>query len=361
MIFLIVGILILLGLCFPKSKIVAIVISIAMICMVGLRSSNSVDYFFYYMEYLRAPLISYKEADFPGYNILMNIFNNFHLTFEQVAFILAIVCVVLMYIGLYNLSANTTGYISFALALFLIYPFGHEAIQTRTFLADSIVMVVLPFLIKPENKVSKQIINYIIYFLGVYLASTVHTLAYFFILVGIIYILTKSLALKKELLLVVFFSVIAVVLVKSRILSSFIISTLNTEKQAHWVEVSDGSSLGALLPAIITVLIWYLGRFAVHYALMYSYNSNKQAYLLNIERFLNLIILIIPLMFYDITFNRLWRIFLVILFLFSGFVIYFNDKENKLERIIYTISFIILVVVISCLYEHEYLLLESMF
>lgn len=328
---------------------------IYLICVIGLRTHGT-DYYFYQLEYLNAPFIYYKNADFPGWNLLMNFLINREISFKTFLLIMAIMSVTLMLIAIYKLSLGIGRYITFTISLFLVYPFGHEAAQMRTFIVDAIVLIAVSFLLKLENSTKKYIINYLIYFILVLIASTFHSLAYYFIVVGIIYILLKP--FKHDLKFILIGSIGLSVLISTGILSSVVISFLNTSKLDHWLSDSN-ISMGKLIPISITIAIWLILSVEVKELDLDCINLgiNRQ-YLDNIQHYMNTILLLIPLLTYDITFNRFWRVYLILLYLMTGLFLY--KKNSNYKKMIVGIAFFLLVILIY-IYENEAFITSSIF
>lgn len=347
--------LIIAGFFLPKSKILFGLQGLFLFFVIGFRT-HDLDYYVYQVEYNTAPFIFYKIADFPGWNLWMNFWSNKGIVFNQFLLIMSAICVVSLLTGIYAVGSNLGGYISFTVSMFLIYPLGHEATQMRTFFADTIVLLVLPFLLKNESDIKKRIINYLIYFGAVKLATTIHTLAYYFIVIGIVYIIFKS--FKHELRTIIVGSILLVFLINSGIINNFILRFLNTDKQDHWITNSN-LSFGKLLPITITIFIWIIATIEIK-EISKSLNIKEQLYFINIQRFMNTIFLLLPFLTYDITFNRLWRIYLILLYLLTGKYIY--GIRNKLDsRKISIISLFFITVVTIFLYENEMFVTSCVF
>lgn len=350
-------ILVTLGLIFPNSKKLYVCMAIYMILAIGLRT-NGVDYGIYRAEYFKAPFIPYKLADFPNYNLLMNFCIKLGINYETFVFLMAIVSTILMLIGLYKISVlSGSPYISFAIALFLIYPFGHEAVQVRTFLVDSIVLFALPYLLNTETNSFKKIKDYVLYFWIVYIASGIHSIGYFFFAIGLFYILSRK--IKHRIAIIIAGTIIVSLLVKIGWLNSIIMSFLNTGKQDHWLE-SSNSSLANIFVIVLTIFIWI----ALHLIIKFLVNNvtkyQNRNFIINLGMFSDLSILIVPLLLYDITFDRLWRIFLLILYLISGQYIYTTFNSGKLKSIKFMYLFLVIFFILSVyLYEHEYSIVTS--
>lgn len=349
--------LIVLSLCFPKSKAVYFAIGLFMIISIGLRTGGT-DYFYYYNEFESATTIPASLADFPFYNIWMNFLIKRGVeTFPTYILIMAILCVTFTLIGIFNLSKYVGPYVSFSLGLYLIYPFGHESGQLRTFVVDTIILCALPFLLKRANSRKQQVVYYLIYFGSIYIASGIHSLAYFYIIIGIAYIILKIMN-RYRVLTVFIMTFLACILVKGPGISSFTMSLLNTNKQDHWLE-GQASFLSSSFGIVLTLILWILLRKLTDFTISNASLESQRIFLENLKIFVTLSLLMIPLFMYDITFNRLWRIYLIILYLLTGNYLYVSGKIG-IKKILFLIVIIILIFSLF-MYEHEYTIISLLF
>lgn len=341
--------LIILGVIFPKSKLLFFLIGIYLICVIGLRTKGF-DYFFYQIEYLTAPSIYYKNADFPGWNLLMNLFIKNGIVFNRFIFIVALLSVCFLLTALYLIGSELGGYITFALSIFLIYPFGHEAVQTRTFLADGLILIALIFLLRVKGGTKQRIFDYSIYFVLIFISLMIHTLAVYFLFIGLIYILLSH--FKYEFQIVIGSAIVLFLLINTGLLSNIVVTFLNTNKLDHWVS-NNNLSLGKLIPIIIILIIWYITRKELEtFKRNYIDLNLNTLYLINVQRFMDTLFLLVPLMSYDITFNRLWRIYLYIFYLLTGEYIYGLGKKISYERLFVGGLFVVVLIFIV-IYENE--------
>lgn len=346
MIYLGLGVVFALGLIWPKKKVVVVVDALVLGLLIGLRGGNSTDYYNYLVEYNKAQSIPVSMADFPGYNLLMRVSQNLGINFTQFVFLIAFLSVILMIVGMSKLNK----YVPFALSLFLIYPFGHEAAQMRTFLADAIVCVALSFLLARNSKKSKY--NYLIFFIFTFFAAEIHTLAWFYFGAGLIYILLRN---RKHNTFIMFLGVVVLlVLIRGGILNPIIQSQLTTDKLDHWLNNSTG--LGVVLYTAITLLIYGMIQLILMQLEYIDGNQVKIGIYENIRIFSNSILLLIPFFTKDITYDRLWRIFLIILYLYSGEFLY--SKKIKKYKIIILICLVTLLTSI-CIMENELTITKS--
>lgn len=351
--------LIVLGFIFHRSKLIAILDSVFLIIAIGYRTTGY-DLYNYYLEYSSASMISVKQANFVGYYWLMKYAQKLGLTFENFVLIVAIISVLLLFVGIYRIDKEN---MAFAYSLFLIYPFGHEGIQMRTFLADVLVLVAVSFLLEYKKGKKEQVINWTIYFAICFYASTIHTLALFFIAMGLMYVFLPKINTWKAFI----FSSISYILIEQGVVSNIVRSFLTTNKLDHWLE--GNTNMGAWIAVLLTLVIWSLLRFLITWCINNS-ALRKKLYLENVLKFSELSIFIIPLFVFDITFNRLWRNFLLILYIYSGNLIYSTGgiigikflKENHKNFIYVKIAYILtLLILLTCIfiYENEWTILNS--
>ena len=342
MIYIILCLLIILGIVFPRSKYVLILDVLVISSIIGFRPYTATDYANYWVEYNTAPLIQVSRADFPGYNILMRFFQYLGLDFNQFVVVIAFLSVILMVTGMLRLSK----YVPFALSIFLIYPFAHEAVQMRTFLADSIVWCALPMLLIDHQNKAKNIQSKSMFFILTYIATTIHTLCWFYIIVAILYLLFRN--SKKYLTVIFTIAGLMLILAHTSLLSVALTSVSSSDKLDHWTEGSTG--LGMVIYAVISLLIFIMIKYSTNSAMVLEGKITKQLNQ-NIQKFSVSILLIIPFLTLDITFNRLWRVFLGILYLVSAEYLYGNGKLSG-KKILYIITLIIIMIIMFLL-ENE--------
>lgn len=316
--------------------------------VIGLRSSNAFDYYNYLVEYNEAPTIPFSSADFPGYNILMRFCINSGLQFNQFVLLVTILSVFMMLFGMFKLSK----YVPFALSLFIIYPFGHEAIQMRTFLANAMVWFALPLLLIDHSDKRKNFFCKFLFFIITYIATTIHTLSWFYFMIGIIYLIVRN--LKRYHLFFITGFIVLFILIHTGFIDSFVSSNLSSDKLEHWVEGT--TRYGWIIYSIITIFIYLLIRYAIRYMSQAKNNQTAFRIKINILYFSEFIIFLIPLFSYDITFNRLWRIFLGLLYLISGEFLY--NKQIKHGKLMYGITLFTVLFLIFCI-ENEFSVLNS--
>ena len=344
----VLALLIALGLFFPKSKLVIVIDIVVLGLIVGLRT-NSMDYYNYLLEYNLAQTVPPSLADFPGYNIIMRWSQYIGLDFTQFVVVMAFISLALMITGMMIFSQ----YVPFALAIFIVYPFGHEAIQMRTFLADAMVICALPLLLIDHKTRMKNILSKSIFFIIVFFASRIHTLCWFYLAIAVVYLFLRN--KKRYVPLVIIITIITILLIRLNILARVMMFISSSDKLAHWVQGSSG--LGMIFYVFLTIVMYLLIRYSVLHIVKNETNEVSKQIRINILNYSTCILLIIPLLTYDITFNRLWRIFLILLYLMAGEYLY-RTRFNR-NKLIYI--FVLLAMVISMfIIENELSILNSL-
>lgn len=355
MLFLIWGLLIVIGILFPKSKIVSVMMVGFMIIAIGFRTQGA-DYNVYHNEFKWAEYQVFSDVHYAGYLVLEQYAYKFGIQFSQFLLIIGSVSCLLLYIGIKRL----TPYVNTVLSLFFIYPFSHEAVQTRTFLANSVLVAALPLILKePEELNDKKIkllmlktIRIVLFYLIAAVACTFHFEAIFYV-----FILTLMLYLPSK--YGKFYIIVGVIsaffLIETGLLAK-ILQPFNS-RIAFWL--SGNTGIGILIPIFVTLLIWYAmqftGKLCVYKC---KINSSEQIFYRKLLRISDFIILLIPLFCYDITFNRLWRLFLIILYIMIAKTFKYRISQNTRLLIIF-LGFSIFIFILT--YEKVFVILYGLF
>ena len=169
------------GILFPRSKILLWFMLSFMIVSIGCRTQGA-DYISYSLEFQWAATQKLTDVSYPGFVLVAKIAHQYGLSFESFVFTVATFSCVLFYIGIKRLTSNE----NLLMALFFIYPFSHELIQMRTFLADSIIISILPGILNCTHQLKDKIIKTVILVLIGSIATSFHFEVIFSILFLII-------------------------------------------------------------------------------------------------------------------------------------------------------------------------------
>lgn len=347
MLFLAWAVLILIGLLFPKSRIVTAFLLLFSIVTICFRTQGA-DYIIYQNEYINSVYQSFSDVHYVGFLIIEKIAHSANLTFEQFTIIVGILSTALMYSGIKKLTTN----VNVVLALSMIYPFSHEVVQVRTHLANSIIIFALPLLLKKTfNKKDNKGIRIIKFYLLAILACTFHfEVAFYVVCITLMLFLPE----KYSKFFIFGGSIALLILIKTGILPALI--TKFNSRIAFWLSGKTG--LGIVIPIFITLVIWFGMQIAGQLCLKKSDNSDEHIMYKRILRISDYIIFTLPLYCYDITFNRLWRVFLVLFFVMISKII--TVRLNRNQRL--WLFCVITVLFISvCVYENAFPILFEVF
>lgn len=290
------------GILFPRSKILLWFMLSFMIVSIGCRTQGA-DYISYSLEFQWAATQKLTDVSYPGFVLVAKIAHQYGLSFESFVFTVATFSCVLFYIGIKRLTSNE----NLLMALFFIYPFSHELIQMRTFLADSIIISILPGILNCTHQLKDKIIKTVILVLIGSIATSFHFEVIFSILFLIITLWVPQKIEKKCVPLV---TIILFMLAICNVFPKLFGRT--NPMAAQWLSARTG--FGIVTPIFITLLILYLNHIASTRLYRVETNDTKRCFYSNCNRFGLCGALLIPFFTYDITFNRVWRILLVVLY-----------------------------------------------
>lgn len=360
MLFLLWGLLVISGVLFPKSKFVSAMMLAFMIITIGFRTQGA-DYIVYKNEFIWSEYQVFSDVHYVGYLVLEQYAHKWGISFDQFLVLVGSVSCLLTYFGISRLTFKVNA----VLALFFIYPFSHEAIQTRTFLANSVLIAALPLILKtPMKKYPKaKGHNKNVSFFQILLFYAFSILACAFHFEAVIYVFFLSLMLflppKYGKVYVVGGSTVAFLLIQTGILPK-IVERFNS-RIAYWLSGKTG--LGILIPITISIVIWYAMQITGTVCVRQNAgdnaeNSRAQSFYNSILNFSDYILFLIPLFCYDITFNRLWRLFLLLLYVMVVDAFPRNMRKNTRLWIVLLLSVLFVSV---CIYEGVFGLLYGFF
>lgn len=337
--------LIVCGLLFPRSKILSAIMLSFMIVTIGFKTQGA-DYTIYENEFIWAATQDFSDVHYVGYLVLQQLAHQLGLTYAELVMWVAILSCLLLYYGLTRLTSRVNA----VLALFFIYPFSHEAIQTRTFLANSLLVAALPLVLKDSK--SYYLPRILLFYALAAIACTFHFEATIYVV-----FLSMMLFLPARFgrIYVIAGVLIAFVLIFTGILPLLLVH-LNS-RIAFWL--SGTTKLGAIIPITITIIIWYTTQLAGKTCLRQNIEAlDAQIYYQRLLRLSDYMLFLIPLFLYDITFNRLWRLFLLLMFIMVADS--FNSQMSKNTKR-WIIMLLVILFTSTCLYEGAFTLLFDVF
>jgi uncharacterized membrane protein YccF (DUF307 family) len=219
-------------------------------------------------------------------------------------------------------------------ALFLIYPFSHEAVQIKTFLADSMVLCVLPILLREKKDNKQRYIDYLIFFVVSGVSTTIHYMTIIYIACALLYIFMPR---KNNVFKIAILAILSYLAIITNILPK-LLGNLNA-RVAYWLAAR--TSWGALIAISFTIGIWYVTKYCIECLKKAEINTIKDIPLENLDKFTDYILIIIPMFAYNITFNRFWRIFLILLYACVSNVLFLKRCETKYRKNILVFIFVL--------------------
>lgn len=297
--------LILASLINKKSKIILFVILGTMWILFGFNTNNA-DYINYELIYN-----GYYPNHEIGFMKLISLFKYYNLSYQ-------IFLIIVSFIGLLFLKIIIKQYtinINYVIALYFIYPFFLDITQIRNFIA----MIIFLFSIKYLNNSHKY--NIIKYILCILLASIFHySFLFYFIL-----LLTKIKKIK-NLYFIILPTVFMLMFISYTNLHYKVLSLIfNNDKVLLWFTYR--AKIGFIIPIVLQIfslffiLIIYNNNF-IHVKTKLSDMFNF-IYIQNIYKVNIIMLLLIPLYIFNMTFFRLYRNILIL-----NYIVVANSKFN---------------------------------
>ena len=314
--------------------------------MLILFSGNtaSADYEIYKREY---NLIGncFNDSSFEiGYKILCKMGNILDLNYNTFLIIYFSIGIVLIISTVVKFTNN----FAFVTCLYAIYPFLYDVVQVRNFMAMSIIIYSIRYLIgDKKNDIYK-------YVLGVVIAMTFHSISIIYIL----FIFIKKIDNKRKLFKNVIVYSVIFLLLKPLIIKLLIILF---PKKAVLYYMSEGTRLDLITGYVIYVILnFLLVKYSYDKVNLLKYNDN---YLSNKDRYdkyikfsdlalkINIILIgSIILVMININFLRIHRNILVLNYILYSIPIAENKYMNKKDIMLNKIIVVYFVICISCVF-----------
>lgn len=341
--------LIFLGLIASKSKIITILDVIFFIISSGLRTQGG-DYVIYVNEYRWAPYQTSADVKYPGFLKIEQFTFDHGINFEHFLILVAIIGFILMIIGVYQVTDNPNTLLS----LYMLYPFGHDAIQMKTFTADAIIIFALPLILKLDlnNKKKIDTIKILIYFLLCIIAASIQYSIIFYGIIAIIYIFVSN---KYQLKTLIAVDIVSILLIYSGILPRMLSNLDFRGSSRNYITLN--TRFGMLFPIILTILIYCISQKTIELSKKNGLIKINNINIDNYQKYIQCILILIPLFCLDITYNRLWRIFLILIYSLMSKFIHLKriDTNHKLNLG----SSLVAIILVLMLYEREFNILLS--
>ena len=329
--------LIICGILWRKSKILTVIINVFLVVAAGF-CTQGYDYQIYVNEYNWSQVQSVNDIHYLGYYYLERLGNYANLSYPQFRIIVILIAVTLYYFGIKKMTNN----INFVYSLFLIYPFAHEATQTRSFLADAFIILSLPFLLRKKENRKDKIRDYIVFFSLSLIGMSMHFMVAIYVAFAVLFIVMRK---ENNIIKVLSGVILTYLLIVSNILPR-IVEPMNS-RIAYWLSAKSG--MGVIFPIGFTLSIWGLSKYSMQ---ILKTLGVEKIELYAIEKYMDYIFFLIPLFAYDITFNRLWRLFLLLMYTCIAKLIFLKDISVNTRRLMVSLTCLLSIAIF--IYENEW-------
>ena len=252
----------------------------------------------------------------PGYFLLCKLFSCLGFTWDQAYKLLVLF---IIFSVAYSIMKNVNN-ICIPAALFLMYPAIMNSYNTSTGVAMGVMLIAIQFLIEDKKNCTLK------YIVGVLIATSIHTLAMFYLIFLLLKIPTRF--LKWKLRITVALGIILFMFINRL---SVLIDIMGETRYNYYflnTHVTFGTAIVTILWQIsIVLLVYFLVNFRIGKKIIINKgNDNKVAFYEFVEEIFLLLLVICPLYFYTFTYIRVTRSVLIYIY-----ILYAKWLENKEE------------------------------
>jgi hypothetical protein len=289
------------GLVFRKAKLITIFILMTMFILAAFKTTDA-DMINYLNGYYAA---GSDEGRYVGFTLFIKIISSLNLDFEQYLCIFYLIVFGILLIGIRKLTKN----INFVLASYLISCYAMEVVQMKSALADSIVLFAFAYYFGNGNQFSKKRASVTACLL--FLAVFIHFSVVFYLGAFLLYLSFKG--RQYYFIKILLITIICMFLFSEIGLGSILSigSTLgmlgnDNEYLSRWFE--QGTRLGFLIPFLEVFFI------IAPYLLLQNKEriEEERNTFRELKLFMYTIVLTLPLLFLNVTFTRLFRVYLIL-------------------------------------------------
>lgn len=307
--------------------------SIAFLTIIMLGSYSAPDYLSYLNDYtlmIETGTSSFKDV---GFVFIENFFVNLNFNYSFFRLSIIIVSIILIYRGLKDYKIN----FHYIISLYMTYQFFMDTMQLRNFLAVSIFIYGLQYILNMEKK------NKFKYLIFVLIASSVHSsIIIYSIFIIFEFLLSKKKILKIALTISTICSIVIYFFPSIINNFSFLFKIINKEDIFLRYFSNVGKSLGFILPLLSFLICCCLYQLFFKDKLQLM---SKQIWGLNV-----ISMFFFPLIVIDPTWYRVIRNLNILNY--SGFWLLYNQEDTfKMKLISYFIPYFIVIIwfIIECL------------
>ena len=333
------------GFIFKKSKLVTILIFFSMIIFTVFCYENADLNNYsrnYYLDFFGNDSFRYI-----GYDYLTHIALSFGITFDEYHTLFYFFAIGIMMAAIRLLTPK----INIVLSFILLSYFGVEAIQMKSFLADDFVLLAIAiYLHVSENSVSSRYKKLVIPMSVFFLASTIHFSAIFYFFTFLLFVFFKD--AKRYSMYILIFSLLAAGVMVSSGVNSILgyISALGLSSDQGMSYLSSWGDATTKLGFLLT----YFVVFVIYLILFIEWRYRKKHMVLpvtkdsiseNLLAYIFTIGIMLPLLYVNVTFDRLFRVYFVLIF------IYFSRYPLNYRKLTYHELMLGGILLFLCIYE----------
>lgn len=334
------------GILLKKSKIISAYIMLVMVVLGAFRSQCAdINNYFIEYQWVHSGEITQSNTRYLGFYLLQKVCAVQDMNFVQYQVVVFSISALLMFVAAKKMTNN----VNFLLAMYLIYPFGIDAIQIKSLLADSISLVAISMCLKRNESVKdakqKNIISdkreLIFSLLLMVIAITIHFSLSLILLMALLYYFSTSSNIGKRVWIgtVVIGAVVYAELLPKILNMIFkIFPVFEIGYISVWLQRKvDFGILVIIVEIGLTVITSYFSQKIINR----EYNSEKiKCASKNSATFVTTMWMLVPFCMLDITFNRTFRIYIFVVYAMIANLI--NGKiDKKGEKILCFILFFI--------------------
>lgn len=348
MIGIIYAISIILGFLCKKSRLVTALMIAVMIVVAGFSTDNA-DHLIYQSEYLAAGADNWIGGTrYLGYYVLQRAFIELGFEFSQFLPVILGLSFCILFLGLFLITDN----VNFALSCYMIYSFPMDAVQIRTCLANSIAVLALALFFRGSQRGHfKEKAEFRITVLPplflLLIAATIHILAIFPLLCLVLYAFVGRNKHYNKII-----SIITIVF-SAIVLSGIVPWLLQLLESLGVMRAADSLSRWGVINTRLGWLIPVGCLFLAELFILFDKNLTKDILTAEIAKFSHLAIMLIPLFILDVTYIRIFRVFMVLIYA-AGSRRFAPTGSNRIELNTILNTAILFLSIISLFYVEVY-------
>lgn len=313
-----------------KSKLIKLLL-LGLMWILFWGSIGNVDYNNYLIKYNylmnNGGIEVFKDSEI-GFNFLMKISGSLGLEYEQFLMIVSFIGLLLVVNTVVRYSKKS----QLVYSLYFIYPFLIDVVQVRHFLAMSIIIFSLRYIIEDER------LNNFKFIVGVLLGFTIHYISIFFLPI----IFLKKIELRNLFIFIVIFLIVTIPLAYTNIFE--IIATFIIPDRKVTLYFENRASLGFITEFLFQSLVFLTLSYCCKNMKLNGLDESfcRTIYKINVYMFI-----LFPLYIINGTFSRAYRMIMI-----PNYIIFslYYFKLDKQKRMYFKVILLVLVLLLFMWY-----------